>query len=115
MKTIVAGSRCVTSYAIVEKVIRECGWTPTEIVSGGAPGVDWLAEVYAKKNGIPFKLFPADWKAHGRAAGPIRNREMAAYGDILLAVWDGHNRGTRNMIQEALKVGDRVVIICMED
>lgn len=45
--------------------------------------------------------FPADWDAHGKAAGPIRNREMAQYGDALLLIWDGKSRGSASMLKEA--------------
>jgi len=75
------------------------GFEPTEIISGGAPGIDRLGELYAGANRIPCKVFSADWVAYGRAAGPRRNLEMAKYGDALLAIWDGKSPGTRNMIE----------------
>ena len=71
-----------------------------EIVSGGASGVDTLAEEYANLYQIPFKLFPADWEKYGKAAGPIRNQQMAEYGNVLLA-FDRGTKGTKNMIETA--------------
>lgn len=68
-----------------------------------APGVDTLAIQYAQENNLPLKEFHADWKTHGRSAGPRRNREMANYADALIAIWDGESRGTKNMIEEATK------------
>jgi hypothetical protein len=47
------------------------------------------------------KEFPANWVEHGRAAGPIRNGQMADYADALIAVWDGKSKGTGNMINQA--------------
>lgn len=46
------------------------------IVSGGATGVDFIAECYAKKYHLPFKLFPANWELNGKSAGFIRNEQM---------------------------------------
>lgn len=73
-----------------------------EIISGGASGVDKLAEEYAFLHQIPFKLFQADWEKYGKAAGPIRNREMAEYANALLA-FDKGTKGTQNMIDIARK------------
>lgn len=75
-----------------------------EIVSGGASGVDTLAEEYANLYQIPFKLFPADWEKYGKAAGPIRNQQMAEYGNVLLA-FDRGTKGTKNMIETARSIG----------
>lgn len=114
MKTIIAGSRDITNYRLVSNCIREA-WAEieggiTEIVSGGAMGVDRMGELFAQSACLPLKVIPADWKRHGNAAGPIRNREMAKYADVLIAIWDGESRGTRNMISEARKRGLQVFI-----
>lgn len=108
MKTIIAGIRTLRSYSPVELAITVSGFRPTEIVSGGAEGADRLGEYWAKIHEIPIKRFPADWAKHGKAAGPIRNREMAQYADALVAIWDGESRGTKNMIDEARKRGIKV-------
>jgi hypothetical protein len=73
------------------------------IISGGAAGADSLGEQYAQENGIAIERHPADWKKHGKAAGPIRNAEMAACADFLIAFWDGKSRGTQNMMMNAVK------------
>lgn len=83
----------------------------TEIVSGGARGADKLGEVIAKDEGLPVKLFEADWDAHGKSAGYIRNSEMADYGDILLAFWDGKSKGTKHMIDLATKKGLKIKVV----
>lgn len=107
MKLIIAGCRDLIDWEVVHEGIMKCTWGPqvTEVVSGGASGVDYIGEALAEKSGLPVKKFPADWKKHGRAAGPIRNRQMAEYADALLAVWDGKSRGTQNMIEEMQKLG----------
>lgn len=110
MKTIIAGSRDITEYELVVQAIAESGFVITEIVCGMAKGVDMLGYRYAKDHRIPVKEFPADWNTHGRAAGPIRNKEMALYADALIALWDGVSKGTKNMIDLATKQGLRVYV-----
>jgi hypothetical protein len=103
MKVIIAGGRNITDYSLVLSAIRESGFTITEVVSGMAPGVDTLAVQYAKENDLPLQQFWAEWGFYGKSAGPIRNRNMAKYGEALIAIWDGKSRGTKNMIEEATK------------
>ena len=112
MKTIIAGCRDIDDWGIVQKAIEDSGFGPgtTEVVSGGAQGVDASGEGIAELHGIPVKRFPADWKKHGKSAGPIRNREMAKYADRLIAVWDGKSRGTKNMIDEMQALGKPVYV-----
>ena len=101
MKVIIAGSRQINDPALVEAAVAKSGFEIGEVVSGGARGVDALAERWGKAQGVPVRVFKADWEKHGRAAGPIRNRAMADYADALIAIWDGQSRGTANMISEA--------------
>jgi hypothetical protein len=103
MRLIIAGCRDFTNADAVNVAACEAiakfglGW-PSEIVSGGASGVDSLGEEWARSQGIPIMRFPADWKRWGRSAGPHRNAGMAKYADALVAIWDGKSRGTGHMI-----------------
>ena len=110
MKTIIAGSRTISSIQIVEQAILESGFEITEVVSGKAKGVDTLGEVWAALHGVPVKGFPANWDEHGKAAGYIRNIAMAHHADALIAVWDGVSRGTGHMIEQAKKKGIKVFV-----
>ena len=113
MKTIIAGSRDITSLATVGAAILRSGFPITEVVSGTARGVDQVGEEWARMHLIPIKRFPAQWRDAGGynpAAGHIRNRQMADYADALVAVWDGRSSGTRGMIEEAGKRGLRVFV-----
>jgi hypothetical protein len=103
MKVIIAGSRDVHTYSLVTEAVRRSGFAIDEVVSGMALGVDQVGCNWAQNNDKPIKEFPADWKSHGKAAGPIRNRKMAEYADAAIVVWDGESRGTRNMIDEMIK------------
>ena len=107
MKLIVAGGRDVTDKDFIDRAFKESGIDPdeiTEIVLGGAKGVDSLAEEYFF-NRYKLSIFPADWETKGKAAGPIRNAQMADYADSLIAIWDGESRGTQNMINQMVKRG----------
>jgi hypothetical protein len=101
MKTIIAGSRSITSYSIVHWAIKESNIKISTIISGTASGVDKLGELYAKNNNINLLQFPADWKKYGKSAGYIRNKEMATEADALIAIWDGQSKGTNHMINIA--------------
>lgn len=98
MKVIVAGSRDGFVARNVFEAIEESGFIITEIVSGTARGVDKHGEYYAACRNLPIKKFPADWEQYSKAAGYIRNKQMAEYADALVAVWDGISPGTKNMI-----------------
>jgi hypothetical protein len=111
MKTIIAGSREITDPRIVAQVIKDSGFHVTEVVNGGARGVDRLGYAWAMSNKVPVKQFMPDWYKHGKAAGPIRNQEMADYADALIAVWDGKSRGTKNMIELAKKKGTMSIFV----
>lgn len=113
MKVIIAGSRNISGSMWVQRAVSKAanqGIVPTEVVSGGARGVDLLGEAWAERNGIPIKRFLADWEHEGKAAGPIRNVEMANYADALVAIWDGQSRGTARMIKTARKMG---LLVCI--
>lgn len=111
MKTIIAGSRSITDLAYVINAVATCPWTISEVVSGGANGVDSLGEQYANLHGIPIAVFPADWIRFRRAAGSIRNQQMAEHAEALLAVWDGKSRGTADMIRRAKSRKLRVMVV----
>jgi len=114
MKVIVAGSRKIRDYDIVEKAIKESGFEITEVVSGCAGGVDESGEQYAARHGLKLKLFEPEWANHGKSAGMVRNERMARYADALVAIWDGKSVGTKNMIERAKKKGIQVKVVVVE-
>lgn len=73
-----------------------------------------MAKKWADVQGITCYEYEADWDKHGKAAGPIRNQEMAEYADALIAVWDGESRGTRDMIDKALDEGLDIYVHIVE-
>lgn len=103
MRTIIAGSRAITDFAIVKKAIESSGFSNeiSVVVSGGAIGVDRLGERWAKENGIPVTLYPADWKKEGKKAGYLRNITMSKNADACICIWDGNSKGTEHMMNQA--------------
>lgn len=104
-KLIIAGSRNLeVSKDTLNNLFLLFNCWPTEIVSGGCVGIDRCGERYVEDNYmLPLKIFPANWEEHGKAAGPIRNAEMAKYADALLLIWDGESKGSSNMKTNMLK------------
>ena len=130
MRLIIAGGRDYKDYpklvAEVTNIINNLNLTPEqnasiEIVSGAQEskdkktgqswGADYLGEKFAREVGYPTRRFPANWDKYGLKAGPVRNREMAQHGDILIAFHDGVSRGTKNMIDNMRKLNKDVYII----
>jgi len=113
MKVTIAivGSRCwpgqqigAITYKIGQLALQFSGMLEDiTIISGGAPGVDTWAEHIAKDFGLQTRIYPADWKTHGKAAGYLRNEEMVKAADIVIAFWDGESKGTKLTIDLALK------------
>lgn len=133
MKVIIAGSRTITDYNIVEMAILTSGFDITEVVSGGARGVDTLGERYANHKNIPIKRFLADWdnlnpdgdpvfvkvNSYGKkinaVAGHNRNKKMAKYADACILVWDGKSKGTLNMKELATKYNLKLYVMNVKE
>ena len=108
MRTIIAGSRSITDPAWLDRALAKCGWTPTVVLSGTAPGADRLGERWANYNYVPIERYPADWNTHGKAAGYRRNTQMAEKAEALIALWDNVSPGTQHMIAIATRLGLRL-------
>lgn len=98
-KLAVVGSRGFTDYQTLCAVLD--AWElPFSLVSGGARGADNLAERYAAEHHIPIRIIRADWNAHGKTAGFLRNTKIVEESDDCVAFWDGKSRGTLDTIQK---------------
>ena len=69
-----------------------------------------MSEAVARHLGIPHRHIHADWKQYGRRAGPIRNAQVVAEADVIIAFPIGESKGTRDAISKARKAGKRVFI-----
>jgi len=107
MKVAVIGSRGIAVQNLGDYLPSEC----TEIVSGGAKGVDTSAKKYAEAHGIKLTEFLPDYSKYGRGAPLRRNLEIIAYSDTVLAFWDGKSKGTKYVIDNCKNLGKPVRII----
>lgn len=135
MRIIIAGSREITEYRLVEQAMFKSNAykVVTEVVSGGARGVDTLAIEWAKKNKVPYTVKKAEWnklnvpgaeividhndkspgpahRYYNRRAGLQRNEEMGRYADALVAIWDSVSPGTKHMIDFMKSLGKKVYV-----
>ncbi len=95
MKVAVIGSRNLS----IDDLGKYLPPDTTEIVSGGARGVDTSAREYARAHGIKLTEFLPDYSTHGRQAPILRNIQIIDYADVVLAFWDGKSNGTRFVIE----------------
>ena len=96
----IVGSRAYSRLDLVEAFVAALP-VGTIVVSGGARGVDTVAEIVARDRGLEVIVFQADWDRLGRKAGPIRNAQIVANADRVVAFWDGKSRGTLNTLLQA--------------
>jgi hypothetical protein len=79
------------------------------VIHGMARGADTIAGLLAEARKLEVLEFPAQWDKHGKAAGPIRNKQMLDEGkpDIVFAFYTNKSksRGTKNMVKQARKAG----------
>lgn len=101
MRTIVAGSRTIDDYNLVDQAIKRSGFVITTMITGGAQGVDATAWQWATDHSIENVVLFAQWTMYGNRAGPLRNRQMADIADACIAIWDGQSKGTKDMIAVA--------------
>lgn len=113
MKVLVCGGRNYTSrdtvFAILDEIHAET--VISLIINGEASGADWLSTLWANNHGVPVHGEPADWKKHGRAAGPIRNQKMMDEQKPDLVVAFPGGAGTRSMVRIAEQAGVRVEVV----
>ncbi len=98
MKVAIVGSRNIA--VLLSEYIPE---GTTEIISGGARGVDTCARIYAEINGIPYREFRPDYIKYGKKAPIIRNDLMIEAADLVLAFWDGKSSGTKYVMDQCQK------------
>ena len=101
MRIAIIGSRdiCGNEERCYEKICESVPRNCTEIVSGGAGGIDALAEKYARENALLFKRFEPEYYKYGKSAPLMRNAQIIEYANFVLAFWDGKSRGTAQAIK----------------
>lgn len=110
MKLAVIGSRTINNAELVTRVLDLYKEKISVIVTGGAKGVDKIAENWAIINNIPFVIHSPNWSKFGKSAGIIRNRSIANECDHCVAFWDGLSKGTKSTIDMCIKQKKKVDI-----
>ena len=109
MKLLIAGSRSITDFDLLPYINENID----TIISGGAKGIDQLAEEYADKHHLSKYILRPSYNLYGRAAPLKRNEMMVELADEILIVWDGCSNGTMHTIKYAEKSGKPTKIIEM--
>ena len=110
MKVGVIGSRGLT----VDNLEQYLPEDTTEIVSGGAKGIDTCARKYAISHGIKLTEFLPEYSRYGRGAPLKRNLKIIEYADVVIAFWDRQSKGTKNVIENCKKLNVKVDVHIIE-
>ncbi|MGN1112523.1 MAG: DNA-processing protein DprA [Acutalibacteraceae bacterium] len=106
MRVAVIGSRNLTVSNLENYLPKDT----TEIISGGARGIDTCAKKYALKNNIKMTEFLPEYKKYQKRAPLQRNLQIINYADIIIAFWDGTSRGTKYVIDNCKKINKKIIV-----
>ena len=113
MRVAIIGSRNCENLR-GEEIRRHIPPGCTLIISGGAVGIDRLAEQAAAEQGIPFQKILPDYEAYGRNAPLVRNELIVERAELVLAFWDYKSRGTAFTIAACIERQVPVEIIGLD-
>ena len=111
MKLLIAGSRSITDFDLSPYIPEDTDL----IITGGAAGVDRLAEEYADRCKISKLILRPNYARYGRGAPVRRNRDMVEIADLVLVVWDGSSRGSRHTVAYAEEIGKPLTVINIKE
>jgi len=111
MKLLIVGSRNIKNFSLSEHVSSKV----TLIISGGANGIDRLAEEYADIHRISKLILRPDYARYGKAAPLKRNEEMVALADEVLVIWDGASKGTKYTADFAKKKNKPLTLLVVSN
>lgn len=114
-RVVIAGCRNYNNYNEAKSYIDFCLSNIRKgnniiIVSGCASGADAIGERYATENNFKVEKYPANWDKYGNSAGPRRNKKMAEICDYVICFWDNKSKGTKSMIDYAIKYNKPIKI-----
>lgn len=107
MKLLVVGSRSIGEFDLSPYISKDVD----TVISGGADGVDRLAERYADSHGLSKYVLRPQYHLYGRAAPIKRNEKMVELADAVLVVWDGCSKGTQYTLKYASKMNKPITLI----
>jgi hypothetical protein len=113
MNVLVCGGRDYSDWQMVINTLANIRRTRgiRVLMHGGAPGADSLADKWGRLANVAMEVYKADWKKHGKAAGPMRNERMLKTGKPDLVVAFPGGRGTADMVSRAKAAGVEVMEI----
>ena len=104
---MIAGSRSITDFDLSPHIPQNVDL----IITGGAKGIDTIAEQYADEHNIPKLIVRPEYERYKRAAPIIRNKIMVEQADVVLVIWDGKSKGTLSTINYAKQLNRELIII----
>ena len=107
MKLLIAGSRSIQQFDLTPYIPVETDC----IISGGANGIDSLAEKYADRHRLSKIILRPQYHLYKRNAPLMRNKRMVEWADTVLIVWDGASKGTRHTMEYAQKLNKPVILV----
>ena len=107
MKLMIAGSRSITDFDLSSHI----PYNVDTIISGGAKGIDMLAEQYAIDRKLSRYIILPNYSRYGKAAPIKRNQEMVDMADVVLVVWDGKSKGTLSTINYTKTQQKQLILI----
>ena len=107
MKLLIVGSRSITNFDLLPYVSQQVD----TIISGGANGVDSIAEKYADLHRLSKYIIRPRYDLYGRAAPIRRNEQMVDMADAVLVIWDGKSNGAKHTIGYAKKAGKDITVV----
>jgi len=107
MKLLIVGSRSITDFDLSPYISKDVD----TIISGGANGIDTLAEEYADVNHLSKYILRPQYNLYGRAAPLRRNEQMVDIADAVLVIWDGRSKGTQYTLKYTQKKNKPVTLV----
>ena len=107
MKLLIVGSRSITKFDLSPYISSDVD----TVISGGAKGIDTLAEQYADSRGISKYIIRPRQDLYGRAAALKRNEEMVDVADKVLIIWDGSSKGTKYTLKYTKKMNKPMILV----
>ena len=107
MKFLIVGSRSITDFDLSPYIKDDID----TIITGGAKGVDCLAEGYADLHNLSKIIMRPRYEIYGRFAPLKRNEEMVELSDAVLVIWDGKSRGAKYTLEYARKAGKPLTVV----
>ena len=107
MKLLIVGSRSIADFDLSPYVSENVD----TVISGGAGGIDSLAEQYADLHRLSKYILRPRYNLYGRSAPLKRNEEMVDMADAVLIIWDGRSKGTQYTLKYAKRTNKPITLV----